>query len=47
MLQVQTRCGDEFSDLLQRLLAHEFARGTAAGRDAEQRAQLAMVQHQV
>ena len=44
--EVQTRCGEEFCDLLQRLLGQEYARGMAVGRDAEQRAQLATVQRQ-
>jgi len=43
---LEPRMGTHFCSLLQRVLETEYARGMAAGRDAEQRAQLAMVQHQ-
>ncbi len=44
--RLEASTNTEFCELLARVLEKEHARGVAAGRDAEQRAQLALVQHQ-
>jgi len=43
---VESRIGSAFCDAMARLLGHEYARGMSAGRESEQRAQAAQVQHQ-
>jgi hypothetical protein len=44
--RLEASTNTEFCELLARVLEKEHSRGVAAGRDAEQRAQLALVQHQ-